>query len=187
MRYGARAGVLFSGFALLLALCLATGCNRAANTGGEKAAKPFSNYKTGLPDKASRAVPKQGETKRIIMLINGTDPYWDAMKAGMEDAEKEFKLSNAGFKVEMDKNDGTPKGQIDKLTQYLNQTDIAAVAVCATEAKNVQIANALRQLEKQGVVVITVDSDVDHDTARDARFAYLGTNNFIGGRQLGKA
>src|SRR5256885_1823475 len=54
MRYGARAGILSSGLVLLLALCLATGCNRAANTGGEKATKAFSNYKTGLPDKASR-------------------------------------------------------------------------------------------------------------------------------------
>src|SRR6185436_7027989 len=115
----------------------------------------------GLPPKDKRLPPAKGETKRIIMLINGTDPYWDAMKAGMEDAAKEFKFGDAGFKVEMDKNDGTPKGQIDKLTQYINQTDIAAVAVSATEAKNTQISNALRKLQKQGVVVITVDSDVD--------------------------
>jgi ribose transport system substrate-binding protein len=186
MRYRARANFLYTGLVVLLALAAA---GRTSNCilAQDKASKPFANYKTGLPPKDKRSAPAKGETKRIIMLINGTDPYWDAMKAGMEDAAKEFKLSDAGFKVEMDKNDGTPKGQIDKLTQYINQTDIAAVAVCATEAKNTQISNALRKLQKQGVVVITVDSDVDRDTARDARFAYLGTDNFIGGRQLGKA
>jgi ribose transport system substrate-binding protein len=136
---------------------------------------------------ASAADAKSGQQKRIIMLINGDDPFWDAMRAGMQDAERDFKLRDAGFKVEMDKNDATPKGQIDKLIQYGNQTDIAAVAISSTDAKNNQIANTLRQLRKQGIVVITIDSDMDRSTARDSRLAYLGTDNVIGGRQLGKA
>jgi ribose transport system substrate-binding protein len=125
--------------------------------------------------------------KRVILLTNGDDPFWDVVRSGMKDAERDLKLSAGGLKIEVDKNDATPKGQIDKLTQYANQTDIAAVAISATDAKNTQLADALRQLIKQGVQVITLDSDVDRSTAKDARFAYLGTNNIVGGRELGKA
>jgi ribose transport system substrate-binding protein len=125
--------------------------------------------------------------KRVILLTNGDDPFWDVVRSGMKDAERDFKLSDGNLKVEVDKNDATPKGQIDKLTQYANQTDIAAVAISATDAKNTQLADAMRQLIKQGIQVITLDSDVDRDTSRDARFAYLGTDNLIGGRELGKA
>src|SRR4051794_7834574 len=101
MRYGARAGIVCGTSVLVLTLCiLTTGCNEKPASTGEKGPKAASNYKTGLPPKEVRAVPMPGETKRIIMLINGSDPYWDAMKAGMDDAERDFKLRDAGFKVE---------------------------------------------------------------------------------------
>jgi len=45
----------------------------------------------------------------------------------------------------------------------------------------------MRALRKQGVQVITIDSDVDHETAGDARFAYIGTDNHTGGLELGAA
>src|SRR5579863_10479224 len=77
-----------------------------------------------------------GALKRVILLTNGADPFWDAMRAGMQDAEKEFDLRSAGLRTEMDVNDGTPKGQVDKLRQYSNQADIAAVAISVTDAKN---------------------------------------------------
>lgn len=125
--------------------------------------------------------------KRLIILTNGDDPFWDAMRAGMESAGKDLKVDAVGLKVEMDKNDNTPKGQIDKLTQYANQTDIAAVAISSTDAGSAQIAEAMRGLRKQGIEVITIDSDVDRESASDARFAYLGTDNVVGGRELGKA
>lgn len=125
--------------------------------------------------------------KRIILLTNGDDPFWDAMREGMKKAAEDLNLAGAGLKAELDKNDNTPKGQVDKLTQYANQSDIAAVAVSVTDAKNVAIANAMRKLQQQGVKVLTVDSDVDRGQFRDARFAYLGTDNIIGGQELGKA
>lgn len=128
-----------------------------------------------------------GNVKRLILLTNGDDPFWDAMREGMKKAADDFKLADAGLKAELDKNDNTPKGQVDKLTQYANQSDIAAVAVSVTDAKNVAIANAMRKLREQGVKVLTVDSDVDRAQFRDARFAYLGTDNIIGGQELGKA
>src|SRR5262245_60708802 len=83
------------------------------------------------------------ELKRIILLTNGADPFWDAMRAGMLDAERKYNLADVGLRTVMDVNDGTAKGQIDKLRQYANQTDIAAVAVSVTNAQNAGIARAM--------------------------------------------
>jgi ribose transport system substrate-binding protein len=127
-----------------------------------------------------------GGEKRIILLTNGNSPFWDAGRAGLEEAEKDLKLHDAGLRAVMDVNDGTPKGQLDKLQQYVSQSDIVAVGVSAIDANNAAIADQLRELQKKGVHVVTVDSDVDRDKMRDARFAYLGTDNLAGGKELGK-
>src|ERR1700756_903511 len=127
-----------------------------------------------------------GGEKRIILLTNGNSPFWDAGRAGLEEAEKDLKLRDAGLRAVMDVNDGTPKGQLDKLQQYASQSDIVAVGVSAIVANNAAIADQLRELQKKGVYVVTVDSDVDRENMRDARFAYLGTDNWTGGKELGK-
>ena len=130
----------------------------------------------------------KGGVKRIIFLTNVDDPFWDAARAGLQDAARDLNLEAKGLRAELDKNgEGTPKGQIDKLQQYANQTDIAALAISVTQPDNVAIADALRTLREQGVKIITVDSDLDREKFRDLRFAYLGTDNVIGGRELGKA
>lgn len=128
-----------------------------------------------------------GGTRRVILLTNGADPFWDAMRAGMQDAERDFNLQSAGLRTVMDVNDGTPKGQVDRLRQYANQSDIAAVLVSVTDAKNLAIAKAMEECQRAGIKVIAVDSDVDRKTSRHARFAYLGTDNVLGGQELGKA
>jgi ribose transport system substrate-binding protein len=156
---------------LLAAMLSISGCSGGANPAG------------GAKSDAAGS----GSAKRIIMLINGDVPFWDTMFAGMKDAQRDLKLGDAGYKVEMDKNDGTTRGQLDKLTQYANQTDVAAVAISPLDAKSTQLANALRKLRKQGIAVLTIDSDMDRETARDSRFAYMGTDNVAGGRELGKA
>ena len=129
----------------------------------------------------------QSGPKRVILLTNGADPFWDAMRAGMQDAEKDFDLASAGLKTVMDVNDGTPKGQVDRLRQYANQSDIAAVAVSVTDSSNGAIAKAMQDCQRSGIKVIAIDSDVDRATSRNARFAYLGTDNVLGGQDLGKA
>ncbi|MFO1066751.1 MAG: hypothetical protein U0892_23070 [Pirellulales bacterium] len=100
-----------------------------------------------------------GKVKRVILLTNGDDPFWDAMRKGMEKAEKDFDLASSKLRVEMDKNDGTSKGQIDKLKDYASQTDIAAVAVSVTDAESVALADAMQELRKQG-------RRQDHDRSR---------------------
>jgi ribose transport system substrate-binding protein len=136
---------------------------------------------------ASANATDGGSLKRVILLTNGADPFWEAMRAGMQDAEKEFNLAAAGLRTVMDVNDGTPKGQVDHLRQYANQSDIAAVAVSVTDAKNLAIAKAMDECQRAGIKVIAIDSDVDRQASRHARFAYLGTDNVLGGQELGKA
>jgi len=145
----------------------------------------------GCNPQAEKSTPGSGSSrpaaslKRIVILTNGNSPFWDAARAGMLDAEKELGLREAGFQAVLEVNDGTPQGQLDKLRQFGSQADIAGVGVSALDADNAAIADEMRNLQKKGVKVVTIDSDVNRDTLRDARFAYLGTDNFEGGRELG--
>ena len=141
----------------------------------------------GLAALAATGCGGQSGPKRVILLTNGADPFWDAMRAGMQDAEKDFDLAGAHLRTVMDVNDGTPKGQVDRLRQYANQSDIAAVAVSVTDSKNTAIAAAMEACQAAGIQVIAIDSDVDRAQSRKARFAYLGTDNVVGGQELGKA
>ena len=127
------------------------------------------------------------ETKRIILLTNGDDPFWDAMRNGMNKAAAELKLQEVGLAVFLDKGDFSDEAQISKLTQYATQSDIAAVAISPVDPESRGIADAMRELRKKGVHVLCIDSDMDVNRYRDTRFAYLGTNNIMGGTELGRA
>ncbi|MBX3451241.1 MAG: substrate-binding domain-containing protein [Planctomycetaceae bacterium] len=124
--------------------------------------------------------------KRLIVLTNGNSPYWDACRAGILDANRELDLEAKGFVGVMEVNDGTPQGQLDKLRQFGSQADVAGIGVSAIDAANSAIAEELRALQKKGIAVVTIDSDVDRDKFRDARFAFIGTDNLAGGVVLGK-
>jgi len=127
------------------------------------------------------------KTKRLILLTNGDDPFWDAMREGMVRAEADLNLAAKNLKVVMEKNDATANGQVEKLRQYLAQTDVAAVGISVIDPNNAAMAEAMRALRQQGVVVLTIDSDVNRERFKDTRFAYLGTENVLGGRQMGLA
>lgn len=129
--------------------------------------------------------PSGSAKKRIILLTNGNSPFWDACRFGLQDGAKDFKMDELGIETVMEVNDGTPKGQIDKLRQFAGQSDIVAVAVSALTADNVEVADEMRELQKQGVRVICVDADVSRDKLRDARKVYIGTDNLKGGVALG--
>lgn len=124
-------------------------------------------------------------TRRIILLTNGNSPFWDAGRAGMEDAKRELKLADAGLDATLEVNDGTVGGQLTKLRQYKSQNDIAGLAISAIDAANVNVAEELKNLKKKGVAVVTFDSDVDRAKFRDVRTAFIGTDNFQGGKELG--
>lgn len=126
------------------------------------------------------------QTKRIIVLENGNSPFWDAARAGLQDAAKKLKLKRAALSAVLEVNDGTPAGQLEKLQQFNTQSDIVGVGVSAVDADNAAIAEELRKLQKRGVAVVTIDSDVDRAKFRDCRFAFIGTDNRLGGVELGR-
>lgn len=151
------------------------------------------------PEIPQAAAPSDGSTstsgatpsgstarKRLIVLTNGNSPYWDACRAGILDVNRELDLEAKGFVGVMEVNDGTPQGQLDKLRQFGSQADVAGIGVSAIDAANSAIAEELRALQKKGIAVVTIDSDVDRDKFRDARFAFIGTDNLAGGVVLGK-
>lgn len=119
---------------------------------------------------------------RMVILMNGNSPFWDAVRAGMQQAADE-----EGVRAVLETNDATPQGQINKLRQFQTQSGIVAVALSATDAANAAIADEMRKLQDRGIHVITVDSDIDRERFRDARFAFIGTDNLEGGRELGIA
>lgn len=137
-------------------------------------------------DTATSPAPTPVEVKRIIILNNGDSPFWDACRAGMVEAENDLHLKAAGLRAVFESNDATPQGQLDRLRQIASQSDIVAVGVSVIDGNNVAIADQMRELRKKGVHVITIDSDVDRERLRDARFAFIGTDNLAGGRELGK-
>jgi ribose transport system substrate-binding protein len=127
------------------------------------------------------------DTRRIMFVTNGDDPFWDALLSGLNEGAKQHKIAESGLSVRRDVNDGTATGQIEKLRQYATQDDIAGVAISVIQADNLAIIEEMRNLQKKGVKVITVDGDVNRDQFRDARSFYIGTDNIVGGRTLGTA
>ncbi len=125
------------------------------------------------------------QTKRVIFVTNGDSPFWAAAKAGIEDANRELKLADAGLRAVMVTNDGTSAGQIEKLRQFGSQTDVAAVAISVNDANNQAIVDELNALRAKGIPIITVDSDVNREKFRQSRMAFIGTDNFSGGKELG--
>jgi ribose transport system substrate-binding protein len=187
-----RSAATFAVFAALLSLAVA-GCS------GEPAQKKEPKTESGssqgtkantamkAPDTVAATESNAGGSnlERIIILENDNSPFWDAARAGLQDAERELKLKQAGLRATLEVNDGTPAGQIEKLQQFNSQSDIVGVGVSALDAHNVAIVEELRKLQKKGVQVVTIDSDVGRDKFRDARFAFIGTENRLGGHELG--
>jgi ribose transport system substrate-binding protein len=124
--------------------------------------------------------------KRLVILINGDSPFWDACRVGVPQAEQDFQLGQANLRAVVETNDGSPEGQLEKLRQFASQSDIVALGISPCDAANVAIAEEMRKLRQRGIHVITIDSDVDRAKLRDSRFAFVGTDNLAAGRELGK-
>jgi ribose transport system substrate-binding protein len=114
---------------------------------------------------------------KIVILTNGSSPFWDACDRGLQEAGKEL-----GVRAELVRNDATEGGQIKRLEQLATQSDVKGVGVSVLEEQAAGVAEAMQALRAKGVKVITVDSD----GPAEAREAFVGTNNLEGGIELGR-
>jgi ribose transport system substrate-binding protein len=182
-----RSAATFAALTAILGVAI-VGCNQSPQN-AESGTKEHSKQANPVAaaGKTAAVAPDHSEAnlKRIIILENDNSPFWDAARAGLQDAEKELKLKQAGLRATLEVNDGTPGGQLEKLQQFNSQSDIVGVGVSAIDADNVAVVEELRKLQKKGVQVVTIDSDVSRDKFRDCRFAFIGTDNLVGGRELG--
>jgi ribose transport system substrate-binding protein len=139
-------------------------------------------------ERGTPAAPAAGSgLKRFIFITNGDDPFWHACNAGLLEGAKQVDLESRGVTVVMEKNNGTAQGQIEKLRQLASQPDVAGIAISVIQAENAAIVEEMKNLAAKGVQVITVDGDVNRTLFPDARPYYIGTDNIVGGRLLGRA
>lgn len=144
-----------------LAIVMVAGCGREVDRGG-----------------APGGAAKGGTGPRLLFITNSNADWWNAVEKGMLDGGAEF-----GAQVELRRNEGQPEGQIRLLEDALSLPDVKGVAVSVLEAESPGIADKMRDLQRQGKIVIAIDSDGQ----ADARRAYIGTNNRRAGEAAGKA
>jgi ribose transport system substrate-binding protein len=129
-------------------------------------------------DATARAASTSAKGPRLMFVTNTNSDWWNAVEKGMLDGAAKF-----GAQVEMRRNDGQPEGQMRLLEDALSRPDVQGVALSVLESESPGIADKMRDLQKAGKVVITIDSDGQPD----ARRAYIGTNNRKAGEAAGKA
>jgi ribose transport system substrate-binding protein len=125
----------------------------------------------------SGGTPSGSGGPRLMFIANGTSDWWNAVEKGMRDGGAEF-----GADVEMRRPDSESAQQIQKIEDVLSLRDVQGVAISVLEADSPGIADKMRDLQQAGKIVITIDSDGQ----KDARRAYIGTNNVKAGEVAGK-
>jgi ribose transport system substrate-binding protein len=118
---------------------------------------------------------------KLMFVTNSNADWWNAVEKGMKDGGGAFKVE-----VEMRRNEGSTQGQVNLLQTALSLPDVQGVAVSVIEAEAPGVIDAMRELQKAGKIVVTIDSDVN-EKAADARSAYIGTNNVKAGEAAGRA
>lgn len=137
--------------------------------------KPAGGGAGAAPGGASART--QGDDFKIVILTNGSSPFWDACDRGLKDAGQKL-----GVRVELVRNDATEGGQIRRLEQLATQGDVKGIGVSVLESQASGVLELMQALRAKGVKVITVDSD----GPREGREAFVGTNNLEAGRELGR-
>lgn len=121
--------------------------------------------------------PTAAKDYKIVIVTNGSSPFWDACDRGLKDAGEKL-----GVRVEMLRNDATEGGQIRRLEQLATQADVKGVGISVLESQASGVAEQMQALRNKGIKVITIDSD----GPAEAREAFVGTNNLEAGRELGR-
>jgi rhamnose transport system substrate-binding protein len=91
-----------------------------------------------------------------------TDPYFQVAKTGAEEAQTEI----GGSVLQEAPSQATAEAQIEFINNLVSQK-VGVIAIAGNDAN--AVAPALKRAAKQGVKIISYDSDV----ARDARILFL--------------
>lgn len=161
-----RSGLVTWTFVILYSLTLA-GC------GGSTPVAPGA----AAPATSVAAKPSGSALPRLMFITNGTSDWWNAVEKGMRDGAQEF-----GAEVEMRRPDSESAQQIQKIEDVLSLPDVQGVAISVLEADSPGIADKMKDLQNAGKIVIAIDSDGQ----KEARRAYIGTDNRKAGDVAGK-
>ena len=111
----------------------------------------------------------------FAFVVNVPNEFWNYARAGCYKAEQDFGLL-CDFKIP---HDGSSAEQNRILETLVQKDEIKGIAVSPLDPKN-QTAILNQVAEK--VTLLCHDSDAPDSN----RLFYLGTNNYLGGRQVGK-
>src|SRR5579872_6268150 len=91
------------------------------------------------------AAPTHGDDFKIVILTNGSSPFWDACDRGLQDAGKKL-----GVRVELVRNDATEGGQIRRLEQLATQRDVKGIGVSVLESQASGVLEQMQALRAKG-------------------------------------
>ncbi len=109
---------------------------------------------------------KTEDNPKVAVICKSTDPYWDAVKKAVEDAESEMDLDVSYTAPEKE----DYKKQIELIDKAVS--DGAQVIVLAPVVMD-EMNEKLSEVIDKGIPVITIDSDV----SLEKRAAFIGTQN----------
>lgn len=155
-------------FATLLVLCLLPACQDGKTTTGPASSSPT----TRKGDTAGN--PSGSSPVKVAFVSNNPESFWTIAEAGVRKAEKEF-----GVEVLFRKPDsGDPARQTEILENLVTQ-DVKAIAVSVINPKG-----QLDHLKEIAAKVPLLTQD--NDAPGSGRLCYIGTNNYVAGRGVGK-
>ena len=115
----------------------------------------------------------------IVGLVTktNTNPFFVKMKQGFEAKAKELGLTPQSY---AGKADGDNDGQVAAIEQLMAA---GAKGILLVPSDSTAIVPTVQKARKAGIVVITLDTPLDPETAADAN---IGTDNFKAGELIGK-
>ncbi len=123
----------------------------------------------------AKAAERPATGLHFAFVVNLPSAFWSYARAGCYKAEQDFGV-RCDFRIP---HDGSAPEQNKILENLIQKDEIKGIAVSPLDPKN-QTAILNKVAEK--VKLICHDSDAPDSN----RLFYLGTNNYLGGRQVGK-
>ncbi len=158
-------------FVALAVSCLTSSCG---NKGSDETPPPLEP--AGVGGAGTTETGETGKKVKIVMVTNGTSPFWDPMEIGMKRAADKLGCEAISRRPQND----SPATQRQIIEDFQAQkVDGMGISVIESDT----IGPVIDDLMKSGIKVITYDSDA----AKSKRIAYIGTNNVEAGKAAGEA